>query len=161
MSNEQNLTPEMKEVRKNSFSRGHTHEKKPKANIEQIIKDIDEAIDEQKERKSLLDKQGELMMKFPKPMEPKWEYETKEEWVEVLKATHKLELAKRRMEMDMNIKGFIDRKAVMMQMLDDEDDAGDWDKGSLEKMENYAKELDKERQAAKKEKVRLEEKKDG
>lgn len=131
---EENIQNENKSV-----ERSHPHGLKSVEDIQEIIKEFDEAIDFHKQRKEIVRKQYELMIAFPKPLEPKFEYETKEEWVELIKQQHSLMLKPKLFEVDQDIKTTEDRKRVYLQMLE----SGELESEDSKKIEEHFEEVEK------------------
>jgi len=101
-----------------SVERSHPHGLKSVEEIKDIVREHDEAIEFHKQRKEIVKKQYELMIAYPKPLDPKFEYETKDEWVELIKKQHSLMLKPKMFEIDADIKATEQKRQVYQNMLD-------------------------------------------
>jgi len=88
--------------------------------LKEAIANIDKAIDYHIRRKAVTEKQFTLMVENPEPLEPKFAYEEREEWVEVARDFHLLTMEAKMREIDFEIQGLNERKETFEKLLEGE-----------------------------------------
>jgi len=88
--------------------------------LEQAIENTKLMIELAKLQSEALKKQYEVMMKYPKPLEPKFEYEQQPEWEEVARMFHEIGLKQKLKEIELTIKGYEDQIEVFRKQLEEE-----------------------------------------
>lgn len=96
---------------------GHPHGMKDPEALKKVIEEFDRAIVYHEKKREILRQQYELMAKYPKPLDPKFEYETQDEWVDLIRQQHELNIEPKLMEVDEDIRTTKDRKRVYEEML--------------------------------------------
>ena len=89
---------------------------------EESIERIDKQIEMTHKQTELLKKQTDVMIKYPKPLDPKFAYEESEEWIEIAREHHKMGLEYKLIEKEIEIKGLEDQKKNFEIMLEDRKD---------------------------------------
>lgn len=99
---------------------GIPHDKKDIEGIKAAIEQIHIAIEMNEKKRQLILNQAQIMAKYPKRLQPTFEYETTQEWLDFARATHLLEGEFKAKEMSVDIDGLKERlKILEMQLGDD------------------------------------------
>lgn len=88
--------------------------------LKEAMANIDEAIDYHTRRREVTERQFTLMVENPEPLDPKFAYEEREEWVEVARDFHLLTMEAKMKEIEFEIKGLEDRKKTFENLMEDE-----------------------------------------
>jgi hypothetical protein len=115
MKEAENMT--QKESEDHSNIHGHPHGMKNPEDLKKVIAEFDEAIAYHEKKKEIMKKQLTLIAEFPTPLNPTFEYETKAEWIELLKEQHSINLEPKLMEAQEDIRTTKDRREVYVEML--------------------------------------------
>jgi len=78
--------------------------------LDAALKNIDEAIDHHGRRLKVTKDQFNLMIESPEPLDPKFAYEEREEWIEVAREFHILSCEAKLKEIGFEISGLEERK---------------------------------------------------
>jgi hypothetical protein len=130
-------------LKKDSKERGHPHGFEDIEVIKEIIEDCKVQIERHKGIKELTKKKFDLMIKYPMPLKPQFEYEQQDGWRDIIVESHKLRLEPELASIDADIKGFEDRIKVMEQRIELHGDESKERKHMLEQLkEKIEKEED-------------------
>lgn len=97
---------------------GHPHGMKDPESLKKVIAEFDKAIAYHEKKKGIVLKQYELIAKYPRPMNPTFEYETKDEWIELLKTQNEMNIEPKMQSIDEDIRTTKDRQRVYKEMLE-------------------------------------------
>jgi hypothetical protein len=98
---------------------GVPHDKKDVEGIKQTIEQIDFGIAMNEKKRQLILTQAQIMAKYPKRLQPTFEYETTKEWLDFASATHLLEGEFKAKDMETDISGLKDRKKILEMQLEE------------------------------------------
>ena len=102
--------------------RGRPGDKLETTEINNAIARIDEQIAMGHAQMDLLKKQTEVMKKYPKPLKAQFAYEESEEWLDIARAHHDMNLTFKLLEKEIDIKGLEQQKDNFVVMLEDRKD---------------------------------------
>jgi hypothetical protein len=121
MNKEMNTEIQDKEAKEHAVFHGHPHGMKDPEDLKKVIKEYDEAVKYHEDKRELVRKQCDLMVKFPKPLNPEFEFETKDEWIELMRQQNKMNIGPKLQNVDADIQTTKDRRRVYQELLDTEE----------------------------------------
>jgi Skp family chaperone for outer membrane proteins len=109
-------------IKQDSKDRGHPHGFVDVDKLKEIIGDVDKQLDRLDKQIENKEKMYELMIKYPKPLNPSFEYENQEEWLEVVRAVHKHNREAELLNFETDRASLQDRKRLIQEQIDTAND---------------------------------------